>query len=119
MRYESMIAEGVPVTLRRHLRHLGLPANLTTLSELTRRLHELTHKPKPTDADAAKTGMMPGHVTFVTTDPRAFDVFSDKIASFSSWRDLPSISPIPSSISRSPPAARSARSPLDLPAGAT
>ena len=71
MRYESMIAEGVAVTLRRHLRHLGLPANLSTLSLLTKRLHELTHKPKPTEADAVQTGMMPGHVTFVTTDPEA------------------------------------------------
>ena len=35
MRYESMIAEGVPVTIRAHLRQLGLPSNLSDVMKLT------------------------------------------------------------------------------------
>ena len=48
----------------------------------------MTHKPKQTEADAAKTGMMPGHVTMVTTDPGAHDVFHEHVHSFSSYCNL-------------------------------
>ena len=88
MRYESMIADGAPTTIKAHLEQLGLPANFSVLTTLTQQLHDLTHKPKQTEADAAKTGMMPGHVTMVTTDPGAHDVFAEHVHTFSRYCDL-------------------------------
>ena len=79
MRYEDMIAGGAARTLRAHLRRLGLPHGPAALVDLVGRLHDATEKPKPTEADAAKTGLMPGHKTFLTTDPAAHDVFSEYI----------------------------------------
>lgn len=88
MPYEALQAEGKPASVRRLLAWLGLPLGLAP--NVTGRLGrlaaaELGSSQQPPAAD---TGLMPGHVTRVTTRPGAHRAFRRHLKLVSTWCDL-------------------------------
>ena len=80
MRYEDMVTEGAVGELRRLMGALGIDEASVRLLDVAKQLGEVTHRAEPNEKQQQQTGLMPGHLTHLTTDPGAHDVFSDVVA---------------------------------------
>ena len=76
MRYEDMVTEGAVGELRRLMGALGIDEASVRLLDVAKQLGEVTHRAEPNEKQQQQTGLMPGHLTHLTTDPGAHDVFA-------------------------------------------
>ena len=79
MRYERMAAGGAAHELHAMATKLGV-AGVVNLLDVAAQLGQITHRAEPNVQQQQQTGLMPGHLTHLTTDPGAHLVFEDAVA---------------------------------------
>ena len=79
MRYERMATGGAAQELHLMAIKLGI-ADAVNLVDVAAQLGQVTHRAEPNTAQQVATGLMPGHLTHLTTDPGAHLTFEDAVA---------------------------------------